>query len=348
MATPFSFESVADNVAPSGDVCLALDQAGNPSVAFSHSGSGKIVVARRNGGAWSHEDVPNAAVGRDVRPCIAIDSQGNPRLAYQDLTTQNLIYAVRGSGGWSLSTIHTRLTTGHPPGPVFNVAFALRPGRHDPENRDVAYFAYVDPMTDGIRFAHTGNFGPTPIDVEFGATDQTQYANPAVTFDLSDNFFLAYVGRWDGGGPAETSVRLTHITMQGAFPQSQVLEASQSINVRRAPSIARTFSDTCVAYFDSASKTVKAFVSGGVEAVTGNVNTIFTPSAAMNANGGFSIAYTDTNGVNLASRSASGVWTIEVVDVVAGAGAPSLAYHNATAHIAYAANGRMKYATRSE
>jgi hypothetical protein len=35
MATPFSFESVADNVAPGGETCLALDRAGNPSVAFS-------------------------------------------------------------------------------------------------------------------------------------------------------------------------------------------------------------------------------------------------------------------------------------------------------------------------
>ena len=352
MATPFSFESVADNVAPGGETCLALDRAGNPSVAFSHSGSGRIVVARRNGGAWAHEDVPNAAVGGGARACLAIDSQGNPHLAFQDLGTQNLIHAIKSSAGsWSLSTIHTRLTAGHPPGAVFGVAFALHPGRHDPGSRDVGYFAYVDPTTDGIRFAHTGNLGPTPINVEFGATDQTQYADPAVTFDPSEGFFLAYIGRWGTGGAAQTSVRLTHISNieQGTFAQPQVIEESRSINVRQRPSVARTFSDGCVAYFDSANKMLKAFISSaGIEAVATNVNTLVTPSAAANASGGFSIAYADADAVKLASRSTSGAWTTEIVDAVNGAGAPSLGYYNSTAHIAYLANGRMKYATRSE
>lgn len=61
MATPFTFEAVANDIAVSGgEVSLALDKAGNPSIAFSQAGSGQIVVARRNGGTWTHENVPGA------------------------------------------------------------------------------------------------------------------------------------------------------------------------------------------------------------------------------------------------------------------------------------------------
>jgi len=113
----------------------------------------------------------------------------------------------------------------------------------------------------------------------------------------------------------------------------------------------RTFSDGCIAYFDIASKTLKASVSSGgsssIETVAANVNNIVTPSAAARR-GDFRVAYADTDAIKLASRSPSGVWTVEAVDAVSG-GTPSLAYDNSgTANIAYAAGGQLKYARRSE
>lgn len=357
MATPFTFEAVADGIAVnSGEVSLALDRSGNPRIAFSQADSGQIIVAQRNGGTWTHESVPGALVGRDVRAWLAIDSLGNPQLGYQDLNGGDLIHAVKnGAGQWSFSHISTRLTAGHGPGDVFDVTFALHPGRHDTESRDVGYFVYVDPATDGISFAHTGNLGPTPVKVEFSPTDMTTFAHPAIAFDPSEGFFVAYVGFFSTGSPQDfVSVRATLVTdiEQGTFAPPAVIEGSSFINVRRPPSIVRTFSGGCLAYFDIATKTLKANVSSfegsGIETVATNINNAtFTPSAAVKGSD-FRIAYADSDAVKLASRSPSGTWTVEAIDAVAG-GSPFLAYDNSgTAHIAYVANGRLKYARRSE
>src|ERR1700749_1023698 len=74
MATAFTFEAVADDVAAGGDggIGLTVDKAGNPSIAFLQPGNGQIVVARRNGGSWTHENAQGAFVSFESRPCIAI------------------------------------------------------------------------------------------------------------------------------------------------------------------------------------------------------------------------------------------------------------------------------------
>lgn len=354
MATPFTFEAVDDSVAVSGEVSLALDRAGNPRIAFTRQGSGQIIVARRDGGTWTREDVPNGFTGSDSRACLAIDSQGNPQLAYRDLSGGDLIHAVKLAGQWSFTHVPTRLTPDHRPSGVGGIAFALHPGRLDTERRDVGFFVYVDLATDGIGFAHSGNIGPTPVIVQDDPNDLTKFADPSATFDSSEGFFVAYVGIFETGAPQDNvSVRTTLITdiEQGTFGQPVVIEGSQFINVRRPTSIVRTFSGGCIAYFDIANRTLKAHVSSlgaaGIETVAANINNIVTPSASVKGNQ-FRVAYADTDAIKLASRSQSGVWTVEAVDPVS-AGSPSLAYDNAgTANIAYAAGGRLKYARRSE
>jgi len=354
MATPFTFEAVANDIAVSGgEVSLALDKAGNPNIAFSQAGSGQIVVARRNGGSWTHENVPGGFIGADIRPWLAIDSQGNPRLGYQDLSSGELIHAVKSAGQWSFTHISTRLTPIQGPGGVAGVTFALHPGRLDTQSRDVGYFVYVDLASDGIGFAHTGGIGPTPVTVQVDTTELTTFADPSVSFDPSENFFVGYVSFFHSGSPQDfVSVRETHVVdiEQGTFSTPEVIEGSQQINVRRPTSIVRTFSDGCLAYFDMANKVLKASVSSGgfsgIETVAANVNNIVTPSAAANR-GAYRVAYADVDAVKLASRSPSGTWTVEAVDAVS-AGSPSLAYDNAgTANIAYVAGGTLKYARRS-
>ncbi len=355
MATPFTFEAVANDIAVSGgEVSLALDKAGNPSIAFSQAGSGQIVVARRNGGAWTHENVPGGFIGADIRPWLAMDSLGNPRLGYQDLSSGELVHAVKSAGQWSFTHIPTRLTPPLGPGGVAGVTFALHPGRLDTESRDVGFFAYTDLATDGIGFAHTGSIGPTPVTVQVAANRMTSFADASVSFDPSENFFVGYVSFFHTGAPQDfVSVLETHVVdiEQGTFSTPNVIEGSPFINVRRPTSNARTFSDGCLAYFDMASKTLKASVASGgilrIETVAANVNNIVTPSAAAKGND-FRVAYADTDAVKLASRSQFGDWTVEAVDAVSG-GSPSLAYDNAgTANIAYAAGGTLKYGRRSE
>jgi hypothetical protein len=297
--------------------------------------------------------VPGGFVGSSSRPLLAIDSQGNPQLAYRDLSSGELIHAVKSAGQWTFTHVVTRLTPDHRPSGVGSIAFALNPGRLDPESRDVAFFVYVDLATDGIGFAHTGSIGPTPVTVQDDPNDLFTFGEPSATFDPSEGFFVAYVGFFHTGAPQDTvSVRATLITdiEKGTFAAPAVIEDSQFINVR-STSIVRTFSDGCIAYFDIAGKTLKASVSqigsSSIETVAANVNNIVTPSAAANR-GDFRVAYADTDAIKLASRSPSGVWTVEVVDAVSG-GSPSLAYDNSgTANIAYAAGAQLKYARRSE
>ena len=354
MATAFTFEAVSNLTVGGEEVSLALDKSGNPHIAFSEQGSGQIIVAQRNGGTWTSENA-SGRVGDNVRVWLAIDSLGNPRLGYQELGSGLLTHAIKSGGQWSVSAIPTRLSPDHAPGGVASIHFALHPGRHDTQSRDVGYFTYVDLETDGIGFAHTGTLGPTPVRIELDTAGLIKFAGPSATFDPSENYSIAYVGVFYTGSPQDTiSIRETHIVdvEKGTFSPPEVLDGpSQLINVRRPTSIARTFIDGCVAYFDMANKTLKASVStdgvARVETVATNVNNIVTPSVAAKG-AGFRIAYADTDGIKLASRSPAGDWTIETVDAVSG-GSPSLAYDNAgTANIAYVANGRLKYARRSE
>jgi hypothetical protein len=353
MATPFTFEAVADSVAVgAGEVSLALDKAGNPRIAFSQRETGQIMVAQRNGGTWTHESVSSGFVSPDGSLRLAIDSQGNPQLAYRDLNGDDLIHAVKGGGQWSFTHVKTHLT---PSGTdsVGEIAFALHPGRLDTESRDVGYFVYRNLTTDGIGFAHTGTLGPTPVVVQVDLNELTKFGGPSATFDPSEGFFVAYIGFFETGAPQDTvSIRATVLTdiEKGTFADPAVIERSPFLNVRRRTSIVRTFSEGCIAYFDVASKTLKASVSSGgasaIESVATNIDSFITPSAAVKGND-FRVAYADT-GVKLASRSPSGAWTVEVVEAVS-AGSPSLAYDKTgTANIAYAAGGTLKYARRSE
>jgi len=130
MATPFTFEAVADNIPVGGaEVSLTLDKSGNPRVAFCQQGSAQIVVAQRDGGTWTHQDVPGGFLLGDGRPCLAIDSQGNPQLGYRDLNSGVLMHAIRNSTGrWSFTPVPTN--SDHVPGGGYPVRQLGRHNRH--------------------------------------------------------------------------------------------------------------------------------------------------------------------------------------------------------------------------
>jgi len=358
MTTPFTFETVDDGTQGGvhGELSLALDKQGNPRVAYAQP-SGAIMLARRDSGAWTLERLPSgsnvALIGERI--CLAIDSNGNPHLAYRDLTGGDLIHAVKTGSDWTFNHVVTLLTPVGGGG-VDGVAFALHPGRLDPSQRDVPFFAYTDLATGGLGFAHSG-IGPSPVavDIDHGPT-RTEFGHASATFDPSEGFFFAYVGSANLGAPnPQVSVRSAFVVdiEQGTISQVQTLEQSESINVI-STGLARTAFEGCIAYFDLASKTVKSqFLSPDVprsEIIETNINS-GPPSAAQNgaiAAPAFRVAYADANAVKLASRNQFGDWTVEIVDPVSGI-SPSLAYDNSgTAHLAYAAGGKLKYARRSE
>jgi hypothetical protein len=354
MAASFTLETVANGVAAGGNgVGIAVDKAGNPSIAFIQPGSGQIVVARKNGGTWTHENAPSAFADLDTSPCLAIDSQGNPHIAYKNISSGELVHGFKSGGQWSSKTVPTRLDGAHPTAGVNGFALVLHPGHFTPESRDAAYFVYVDLGTGCVGFAHT-DAGRSPSIVQAVITGLS-FAGPAATFDGSENFFVSYVSLFETGSPqpriAVMQAQLTDTT-KGTFSQPFTVDGTQSLNVRRGTSIARNAGGGCIAYCDNTSSSLKAAVAepgaSDIETIASNL-TFITPSVANNRFSNFRVAYNDHDGVKLASRNQLPDWTVETVDAVS-AGPVSLAYdsNSNTAHIAYVTGGGVKHAFRTD
>lgn len=292
--------------------------------------------------------VSEGFVDSDSRAWLAIDSAGNPQVAYRDRSSGELIHAKKAAGQWTLEHIPTHLTPLRTANSIGAVHFSLRP------SNDVAHFVYTDLATDGIGFAHNGSLGPTPVPVHVASSDLVTFGHPSAAFDSSENFDVGYVKFFETGGP-QNDISVLGTTMVGVqpvtFSQPVVVDDSPNLAVNRPTSIVKTDFRECLAYFDVASKTLKASVSeaglGSIETVATNIKNVVTPSAAANGNA-FRIAFADFDAVKLASRDRFGTWTLEVVDPVFG-GPPSLAYDSGgTANIAYVTRGSLKYARRSE
>jgi hypothetical protein len=192
------------------------------------------------------------------------------------------------------------------------------------------------------------------VRVHVADNNQVEFGHPSATFDSSGNFFIGYAKFFETGGP-ENDVTVLGTNMVGAQPVTfsppVVVDDSPHLAINRPTSIVRTLFGGCLAYFDVASKTLKASVSASgiseLETVATDVKNAITPSAAVNGNA-FRIAFSDLEAVKLASRNQSGIWAVETVDPVFGQ-TPSLAYDKSgTAHIAYVKNGALKYGRRSE
>jgi hypothetical protein len=371
MATPFAFETIDDGVdgAVHGELSLALDEAGNPRVAYAQV-SGQIMLARRDGGVWTRESVPGGtALLNGNRVCLAIGPDGNPHLAFINSVEGLLFHAVKRDDNWTLSEVGTRLTQLHfgAIGGISGLALVVHPGQQIPELRDTPHFAYSDLGSLGVGYARLGS-EPSPIIVEIedssggtGTITHT-FGFPSMVFDPeTEEILIAYVGFVDEGGPTAVSVRRKKILDPQAGTVSPVtvfVESSTSINVSSPTSIARTggiIAATCISYFDSANKTLAAsFFEAEVpdpiiETIESGVNSSIPVALSAAANKGqFRVAYADANAIKLASRSRSGTWTVEVVDPVGGV-LPSLAYDIfGRASVAYEQGGKLKYAHRSE
>jgi hypothetical protein len=83
-----------------GNGSLALDAAGNPSVAFTAGREFSLRYARREGGVWTIE-VVDPLTGQHAS--LELDAAGNPRIAYE--TGGILKYAYRDAGVWTIEWV---------------------------------------------------------------------------------------------------------------------------------------------------------------------------------------------------------------------------------------------------
>ena len=364
MSGAFTFEVIDQGSAISvhGELSLALDRQGNPSVAYALA-SGAIMLARRSGGAWTREELPSGstAVLDDTRIRLAIDSRGSPHVAFRHQTGV-LVYAVKRDNQWSNPIqVSTALSGGPRPAGIAAFDMGVHPGRLTPELRDIPQLVYADLTTGDLGYTQIGGTSHAPMSIAQIGKDEEKAAtqtglHASMTFDPgSEEMHIAYVSHVEQESVTLVTLRRKRIigTQPLALSPATDIEKSEAINVL-STSIVRTGFSTCIAYFDLASRSVKAFFEsadlpgcGRIEPVDSNIGATVEVSAAANR-GQFRITYADANAIKLASRDRVGAWAVESVEAVSGK-LPSLAYDNAgTANLAYATGGALKFARRVE
>jgi hypothetical protein len=357
----FTFETVDDSVAVGGQACLALDTDGNPRIAYA-SATGKLMLASRNSGTWTREEVFGAGlIGRSDtnRVCLQMDSEGNPHVAFQSIESGHLIHGVRRNGNWTFTDVPTKLERLEPGG-VAGYDFKLFFRRDTPELRDTQHFVFHD-LTTG-QLGYTRKIAETfklvvaaPAD---GVISNTGLL-PSMTFDVhSGRFLVAYVDEIAEGDPDNPLPPLTTVAMKAILDPfegtlgERALLAQGRFTVVRSTSIASDLA-WCVTYGDFSSHTLNAsFLDASLEEPHKEIvaATVFPviPSAATAPGKDFRIAYGDDNKLKLASRNQFGEWSVEVVDSEGG-DMPSFNYDRpGNAHIAYAVGQKLKYARGTE
>jgi len=90
---------------------LALDDDGNPHIAYYDVTNGDLRYAIRVGSVWTFETV-DAAGDMGQFCALALDSYGNPHISYYNATTQDLKYATKSGEVWTLETVDTTSNAG--------------------------------------------------------------------------------------------------------------------------------------------------------------------------------------------------------------------------------------------
>jgi hypothetical protein len=359
----FTFETVDDSVAVGGQARLAFDIDGNPRIAYA-SATGKVMLASRNSGTWTPEEVFGAGLigpSDTNRVCLQMDSAGNPHVAFQDRESGHLIHGVRRDGNWTFTHVPTQLERLEPGG-VAGYDFRLYFQRDTPELRDTQHFVFHDLTTGQLGYTRkiAEEFKLVVAAPADGITSNSGLF-PSMSFEVeSGRSLVAYVEEF-----AEDDLPFTKIAMKGIFDPFQgtltnsVILAQDRFRVVRSTSIACTDDAWCLVYHDFTGQTLNAFFNDASleqpHKETVSPGTIFpvVPSVATARGLGapgkdFAVAYGDDNKLKLASRNKFGEWTVEVVDSEGG-DMPSFNYdRSGKAHITYAVGQKLKYARDTE
>ena len=84
---------------------LALDSAGEPSVAYIVDGGGEVDYASRSAGMWTVEIVDIVSPNQTLGTSLVLDSRGRPHIAYDELYAVGINYAVKSDAGWTTELV---------------------------------------------------------------------------------------------------------------------------------------------------------------------------------------------------------------------------------------------------
>jgi len=100
-------QTADDAPAVGSSASLALDDSGQPAIAYYDSVNQDLKFARRDGAVWTAETVDTGGdggtVGFDTR--LAMDAAGTFHIVYSDSVNGSLKYAYGGPGGWQVETV---------------------------------------------------------------------------------------------------------------------------------------------------------------------------------------------------------------------------------------------------
>jgi carboxypeptidase family protein/flagellar hook capping protein FlgD len=152
LATTFTLETVDNAIEPPVDPLfivldfpsIAVDQAGDPHVAYSDPTTSTLRHAFRTGGVWTIEVVapsgPDLIDGVVIAfPSIAIDASGNPHISYYDAPTGTLCYASKTAGVWTSETVDNGYDVGRGTSLAIDSAGNPHIAYYDEGNFDLKY-----------------------------------------------------------------------------------------------------------------------------------------------------------------------------------------------------------------
>ena len=117
---------------------LALDNKGNPRIAYQDLLNMKLKYAERDSVPWTNETVDNSGnVG--TYSSLALDSAGNPSISYYDAGHGFLKYAVKSGGPWSTTIIDNTGNAGYYTSLALDEAGEPRISYYDGIGRDLKF-----------------------------------------------------------------------------------------------------------------------------------------------------------------------------------------------------------------
>ena len=205
----WTVETVNSNGEVGQYASLALDNKGNPRIAYYDMTNHDLKYASKNGGKWTVETVPTSDSDEWYRwhVSLALDAGGNPHIAYYEMTEWmrqgNLKYASKKGGSWTVETVDSNGEVGQ------YASLAL-------DNKGNPRIAYHDHTHGCLKFASKdrGNWAVEAVDCTalvvgfYASLAFDAYGSPRIAYyDVTNNYVkyasaaveLNYPGNWKIG-----------------------------------------------------------------------------------------------------------------------------------------------------
>ncbi|MFF9768283.1 hypothetical protein ACF1GT_16995 [Streptomyces sp. NPDC014636] len=362
MAHQFFTEVVDGLNSAEGQVSLTVDETNTPWIAYA-TGTGNVVLARREEDKWATEELPAEPAARDdYRIGLAIDSTLRPHVAYQSRATDHLIYGVRDTQ-WHFEEVPT--DAGIFPSRVRFACLKLNPGIFSlPAFKDTPNFSYQSGLTlwHAAKQPPRANPNKPPQwrknvhKVDEGDLVEKGWFT-SLDFDAEETLRIA---SFDDLEPAGQSVRRLRVaTLEPEeFPgqpeswRVEVVHGGQILG--ELPSMAHSITgESIISYYERNGRTLNVCIMGNfpespaIEVVSDVVggDDVYSACGVSNESR-ICVAFGSGGRLRFATRT--GIKTFSIEDVEAGGAWSDMVFDSeGSAHIAHIADSALRYGVTS-